>query len=257
VYQRSIGLSASSSLEPAVRAGAREDPSDAVGPRRPYTPRVSRLVELSHVIRDGLVTYPGLPPPRMSAHLSFEASRERYAPGTQFEIGRIEMVANTGTYVDAPSHRFAGGGDVASWPLEKLLDLPGLVVDLPAGRRALLAADLAPFEVAGRAVLVRTGWSRHFGTPEYGSGHPHLAAGAALALIERGAALLGIDSLNVDDTTDGRRPVHTELLGAGIPIVEHLRGLEDLPREGFRFFALPARVAGIGSFPVRAFAIVG
>jgi arylformamidase len=215
-----------------------------------------RFVELSHVVHDGLVTYPGMPAAKIGEYLTYEASRARYAPGTEFAIGRIEMVANTGTYVDAPSHRFAGGGDIAAWPLEKLADLPGVVIELPRDRKTLSAGDLGDRPLAGRAVLVRTGWSAHFGRPEYGLGHPHLGEEAARALVERGAALVGIDSLNIDDTTDGRRPVHTALLRAGIPIVEHLRGLEELPFDGFRFFALPPRVAGIGSFVVRAFAVL-
>jgi kynurenine formamidase len=215
-----------------------------------------RLIELNHIVRDGLVTYPGLPAPRIATHSSFDASRASYAPGTEFEIGRIEMVANTGTYIDAPAHRFREGVDVAGWPLEKLADLEGLVIDAPGERRELRAADLGDVDVRGKAVLLRTGWSVHFGTPKYASGHPFVSREAAQALVQRGAALVGIDSLNIDDTADGARPAHTLLLGAGIPIVEHLAGLEQLPQRGFRFFAAPVRVAGLGSFPVRAFASV-
>lgn len=214
----------------------------------------ARLVDLSHTVRDGLVTYPGLPAPRIRDHLSREDSRQHYAPGTEFHIARVEMVANTGTYVDAPSHRFAGAADLAALALGSLADLPGLVVDAPVGRRAVTAGDLPPGELGGRALLVRTGWSRHFGTPRYADGHPFLTADAAEALVARGAALVGIDSLNVDDTADGARPVHTRLLAAGIPVVEHLTNLEALPRDGFRFFAVPPKVAGVGTFPVRAFA---
>lgn len=213
-----------------------------------------RLVELNHVIRDGQLTYPGLPAPRIATHSSFAASRSNYAAGTEFEIARIEMVGNTGTYVDAPAHRFREGGDVSGWPLEKLADLEGLVIDASKARRELLAADLGDAELRGRAVLIRTGWSQHFGTPAYGAGHPFVTREAAQELVRRGAALVGIDSLNIDDMRDGERPAHTLLLGAAIPIVEHLTGLEQLPQRGFRFFAAPARVAGMGSFPVRAFA---
>jgi arylformamidase len=217
---------------------------------------VNRIVELSHAIRDGLVTYPGLPAPKLATHASYAEYHARLGGAAEFEIRRIEMVANTGTYVDAPSHRFRGEPDVAAIPLEKLADLPGIVIDLPRGEREFRVSELDGIDVAGRAVLVRTGWARHFGTPEYGDGHPYLSEDAALALIEGGAALVGIDSLNIDDTRDARRPVHTALLRDGVPIVEHLRGLEALPVSGFRFFAVPARVEGMGSFPVRAFAIL-
>jgi kynurenine formamidase len=215
-----------------------------------------RLIELNHIVRDGLVTYPGLPAPRIATHSSFDASRASYATGTEFEIARIEMVANTGTYIDAPAHRFRDGADVAGWPLEKLADLEGLVIDAPRERRDLRAADIGDLDVRGKAVLLRTGWSVHFGTAKYGSGHPFVSREAAQALAQRGAALVGIDSLNIDDTGDGARPAHTLLLGAAIPIVEHLTNLEQLPQRGFRFFAAPVRVAGLGSFPVRAFASV-
>lgn len=214
-----------------------------------------RLVELSHVVRDGLVTYPGLPAPVITDHLSREASRAVYAPGTEFHIARIEMVANTGTYVDAPSHRYADGADLADLPLERVADLPGVVVDVrgSAGRAVGAEAFLAD-DVAGRAVLVLTGWSRHFGTSAYASGHPFLTEAAARHLVEAGAALVGIDSLNIDDTTDARRPTHSTLLGAGIPVCEHLTNLDRLPTTGFRFSAAPVAVAGMGTFPVRAWA---
>lgn len=224
-------------------------------------PTARRLVDLSHVISDGLVTYPGLPAPIISDHLSREASRSRYAPGTEFQIGRIDMVANTGTYLDTPAHRFEGGHDLSGVDLARVADLPGLLV-LAAGRAAraidaeFVSTALARHEVKGAAVLVQTGWDRHFGTSAYGTGHPFLGADAAAWLVEAGAALVGIDSLNIDDTADGTRPVHTALLGAGIYVVEHLTGLAALPRTGFRFFAVPPRVAGMGTFPVRAFAVV-
>jgi kynurenine formamidase len=218
----------------------------------------ARLVDLSHAVEHGLVTYPGLPAPVISDHLTREASRERYAPGTEFQIGRIEMIANTGTYLDAPSHRFADGPDLAALPLESLADLPGVVVDVPAGARRIGPAALpAQRALRGCALLFRTGWSRHFGTPAYGEGHPFLSAELARELVRRAVALVGIDSLNVDDTEDAARPVHTALLAARIPVVEHLVNLEALPATGFRFFAVPVKVRGMGSFPVRAFARVG
>lgn len=216
----------------------------------------ARFLDLSHTVEHGLVTYPGLPAPVVSDHLGRAASREQYAEGTEFQIGRIEMVANTGTYVDAPFHRFADAADLADLSLESLADLPGVVVDVPAGARRIGPAALPQRELRGGAVLFRTGWSRHFGTPQYGEGHPFLSAELARELVRRAVALVGIDSLNVDDTEDGARPVHTALLAAGIPIVEHLAHLEQLPATGFRFFAVPVKVRGMGSFPVRAFAQV-
>lgn len=216
-----------------------------------------RLVELSHVIRAGMVTYPGLPGPEIRDHLSREASRAHYAPGCEFQIGRIEMVSNTGTYVDTPFHRYANGADLARVPLDRLVDLQGLVVRVePAAGRAIDRSTFAPLDVAGKAVLVHTGWDRHWGTEQYGRGHPFLTADAAAWLVVSGAALVGIDSLNIDDTGDGTRPVHSALLGAGIPVVEHLTGLEQLPLEGFRFHAPPPRVEGMGTFAIRAFAVV-
>jgi len=214
-----------------------------------------RLVDLSHRIHHGLVTYPGLPGPVIGDHLSRAASRARYAAGTEFQIARIEMVANTGTYVDAPSHRFEGRADVSELPLERVAGVDGVVVPPPPGR-AIGPEVLRDLDVRGKAVLFRTGWDRHFGTPAYGQGHPFLTRPTAEALRDRGATLAGIDSLNIDDIEDGARPAHTVLLGAGIPIVEHLANLAALPAAGFRFFAVPPRVAGMGSFPVRAFAVV-
>lgn len=208
---------------------------------------MTRLVDLSHSVANGTITYPGLPAPVIGEHLSRVASREKYAAGTTFQIGRVEMVANTGTYVDAPSHRWESGVDISGLPLDRIANVPGIVVD---------GTDLPSRDIRGCAVLFRTGWSRHFGTPQYGSGHPFLTSTTARALADGGAALVGIDSLNIDDTNDGARPVHTTLLEHGIPIVEHLTALDQLPPEGFRFFAVPAKFAGMGSFPVRAFAIL-
>jgi len=220
----------------------------------------SRVVDLSHVIRDGMVTFPGLPGPEVADHLSRADSRARYAPGTEFHIGRISMVVNTGTYLDTPFHRYAGGADLAGVPLDRLVDLDALVVRLPAGVRAADLARLAAHRVAGRAVLVHTGWDAHFGTDRYAADdHPYLSPDAAAWLAEQGAALVGIDSVSVDDIgpgSGGARPAHSSLLAAGIPIVEHLRGLDALPDTGFRFTAAPPMIAGLGSFPVRAYAIL-
>lgn len=214
-----------------------------------------RIVDLSHTIEAGMITYPGLPGPIVCDFLSRERSREVYAKGYEFQIGTIEMVGNTGTYLDTPFHRFADGEDLAAVGIERIADLDAITVDA-RGRTAIDSDVLASVSVAGRAVLLRTGWDAHWRTDAYLSGHPHLTAAAATHLVERGAALVGIDSLNIDDTATGERPVHTILLGAGIPIVEHLTGLGQLPASGVRFTATPPKVVGMGTFPVRAYAII-
>src|SRR5262245_59331598 len=215
------------------------------------------LIDVSHVVESGMVTYKGLHAPLVCDFLSREASRKVYAPGTEFHIGRIDMVANTGTYLDAPSHRFADGIDVSELPLERVANLPGLVVRIdPAAGRAVTRETFDGLDVRGKAVLVHTGWDAHWRTDRYFEGHPFLTAGAAAYLAEAGAVLVGIDSLNIDDTADMSRPVHTALLGAGIPVAEHLTGLAGLPDDDFRFFAVPVKVKGLGTFPVRAFALV-
>jgi len=210
------------------------------------------LIDLSHSFGHGSGAYPGLPQPVVRDHLSFEDSASYYAERTEFSIKAIEMIANTGTYLDTPAHRFREGFDLAGLPLAAIADVPGLVIDA-AGP----AIDIGPDEVQGMAVLFRTGWSRHWGTDSYaGGGHPHLTRQTAEALAADGAIVVGIDSVNIDDTSDGTRPAHTVLLEAGIPIVEHLTNLEALPIGGYRFFAVPPRFEGVGTFPVRAFAIV-
>jgi arylformamidase len=212
------------------------------------------FVDLSHIIRHGMTTYPGLPGPVICDFLSREAARARYGPGVEFQIGKIEMVANTGTYLDSPFHRYAGGKDLSQLPLESLAGLEGVVIRAPADGRAIDRDAFVGRELGGRAVLVRTGWDVHWGTPTYLDGNPFLTGEAAEYLVSEGAALVGIDSLNIDDTRDLARPVHSALLGAEIPIVEHLCNLGPLPEAGFRFSAVPAKVAGFGSWPVRAFA---
>ena len=228
------------------------------GPQAARAPGpVRRAVDLSHAIEDGMITYKGLPAPIICDHLSFEDSHAHYEAGTEFSIARIDMVANTGTYVDTPRHRYRDGDDLAAVELARLCDLPGLVVRVTgAAGRAIDWTAFAPVEVRGRAVLVHTGWDRHWRTDRYFEGHPHLTEAAARYLAEQGAALVGIDSLNIDDTSIRSRPVHSVLLGAGIPIVEHMTGLEALPQTGFRFWAAPPKVAGMGTFPVRAHAIL-
>jgi kynurenine formamidase len=203
-----------------------------------------------------MTTYPGLPGPVICDYLSRERSREMYAAGVEFQIGRIDMVANTGTYLDSPFHRYADGKDLAALSLESLANLDGVVVRAPMGLgRAVSPREFEGLELRGRAVLIHTGWDQHWGTEHYLSGNPFLTAETAELLVASGATLVGIDSLNIDDLGDRARPVHSILLGAEIPIVEHLRGLAQLPVEGFRFSAVPAKVAGFGTWPVRAFAI--
>ena len=213
-----------------------------------------RFVDVSHPIEAGMVTYEGFPAPVVAEFLSRDASRGKYAGGTTFSIGRVEMVANTGTYVDAPFHRFEKGQDVAGLPLERLADLDGVVIDASTAGRAVGPERFDEVDLTNRAVLVRTGWSRNWRTPEYFRDHPYLTRESAELLVRSAAALVGIDSLNIDDTEGGERPVHSALLRAGIPIVEHLTRLDALPVSGFRFFAVPVKVRGMGTFPVRAFA---
>jgi kynurenine formamidase len=215
---------------------------------------MARLIDLSHAIEHGMVTYPGLPGPVVSDFLGREASRGHYAGGTTFHIARLRLVGNTGTYLDAPFHRYAHGKDVGAMPLEILADLDGIVID---GAGPALDVDLfAGRDLAGKAVLVRTGWDAHWRTPRYAEGHPYLTRAAAEYLAGAGPALVGIDSLNIDDTSDGVRPAHTLLLAAGIPIVEHLCNLGALGTARFRFHCVPAPLRGVGSFPVRAYAVL-
>jgi kynurenine formamidase len=214
-----------------------------------------RVVDLSHPIEPGMTTYPGLPGPAISDFLSREESRGRYAAGTTFQIARVEMIANTGTYVDAPFHRFADGRDIGNLPLESLVDLEGIVFDKAAAR----AFDAPLFEgrrLEGKAVLLRSGWDSHWRTAGYGEGHPYVTRRAAEVLVAARPALVGIDSVNIDDMGDASRPAHTLLLAAGIPIVEHLTNLAELPASGFRFHCAVAPFHGVGSFPVRAYAVI-
>jgi arylformamidase len=218
--------------------------------------RAFELIDVCHTVEHGMITYKGLPAPVISDHLSREESRTRYAPGTEFHIGKIEMVANTGTYLDSPFHRYARGKDLASLDLYSVANLDGIVV------RRLDPSEITEdafrdIDVNGKAVLVHTGWDRYWRKEEYSSGnHPFLTEGAATYLAKNNAALVGIDSFNIDATRDGNRPAHSILLGNDIPIVEHLCGLGDLPDSGFKFFAVPVKVRHFGTFPVRAFAIV-
>ncbi|WP_237573036.1 cyclase family protein [Mycolicibacterium lacusdiani] len=223
----------------------------------PEQPR--RVVDLSHPIRAGLITYPGLPAPVIEPHLTRADSRRKYAPGTEFAMDVITMIGNTGTYLDSPFHRYADGRDLAGLDLESLVGLRAevfhLTEDCSAHRRGIGPDALAGRDVRGAAVLLHTGWDRHFGTPAYESGAPFLTADGSDYLVDAGAVLVGIDSLNIDDTeSGGERPAHTVLLGAGVHVVEHLTRLGDVPETGARFTAAPPAVEGFGTFPVRAFA---
>lgn len=214
-----------------------------------------RFIDVSHTVEHGMVTYKGLPAPMICDWLSREASRAKYAAGTEFHIGKIEMIANTGTYIDSPFHRYADGKDLSELPLESVADLDCVVVRVDRSQQRAIDQISADVErVRGRAVLFDTGWDRHWRTDNYFEGHPHLTERLAEWLVKAGVALVGIDSMNIDDTDSGERPVHSVLLGRDIPIVEHMRGLHEVPAEGGRFFGVP--VKAFGTFPIRAFVLI-
>ena len=216
----------------------------------------ARFVDLSHVIREGLVTYPGLPAPVFTSHFTREDSRAKYASGTEFAMDLITMIGNTGTYLDSPFHRYEGGTDLAGLELDTLVDQPAEVFHLrDATERGVPATVFLDRDLAGKAVLLDTGWDRHFGTPAYASGAPFLTADGADYLVSQGVTLVGIDSLNLDDTeSGGERPAHSVLLASGIHVVEHLTNLAQLPASGSFFSAVPPKVEAFGTFPVRAYA---
>jgi kynurenine formamidase len=233
--------------------GSRDVPAPAARPRR--------VLDLSHVVREGMTTYPGLPAPTISPYLTREASRGRYAPGTEFAMDVLTMIGNTGTYLDAPFHRYADGPDLAGLDLATLVDLPAETFHLTdawrADDRGIRPELLADRPLRGAAVLLHTGWDARFGRPEYGVGAPFLTEAAARFLVDQGVALVGIDSVNIDDIeTGGARPAHSVLLAAGVHVVEHLTGLDAVPASGARFTAAPPAVERFGTFPVRAFAVV-
>jgi arylformamidase len=259
LFVASLGLLMTESVElsnvevfPEPHKGNRGGPAER---RVGSDAAIGRLVELNHPVRVGMITYPGLPGPTITPHLTREDSRADYAPGTEFAIDRLTMVGNTATYLDAPYHRYADGADLSGVPLERTVDLPAVVVRVVgAAQRAIDVGALAALDVTGSAVLLHTGDAARFGAPDYTDRPYFLTRAAAAWLAEKGAALVGIDGPNVDDTADGERPAHTLLLAAGIPVVEHLTGLDQLPPTGARFTAVPLRVEGLGTIPVRAFA---
>jgi kynurenine formamidase len=214
-----------------------------------------RYIDLSHTIEQGMITYKGLPAPIVCDYLSREASKEFYEEGTEFFIGKIEMITNTGTYLDCPFHRFENGRDMAQLGLEELADLEAIVIRVPHSRKLdITEEDLRSHKVSGKAVLINTGWDEYWRTDQYYENHPFLTEGAATYLKAQKVKLVGIDSHNIDDTRTRRRPVHTVLLGSDILIVEHLCNLGALPDEMFHFSAVPPKFKGIGTFPVRAMA---
>jgi len=227
----------------------RRDDSQPTGERR--------IVDLSHPIEAGMVTYPGLPEPAIEPFLTRAASTAHYAPGVTFAIDVITLCGNTGTYVDSPFHRYEEGPDLAGLPLSRLVNVPAVRIEVTgATERAVDKAVFLPFDLAGRAVLIHTGHDHHWRTEAYGRDNPFLAEDAVDLLVAEGVALVGIDSLNIDDPADAARPAHSGLLAAGIPICEHLTNLGEVPVEGAWFSAIPAPVRGTGTFPVRAVASI-
>jgi kynurenine formamidase len=214
------------------------------------------LIDLSHVIEHGMITYKGIPAPLICDFLSREASRKNYAPGTEFHIGKIEMAANTGTYLDSPFHRYADGNDLAALSLSQLANLDCVVARIEPGIQSISRLPFSERDVRDKAVLVQTNWDRHWRTDQYFENHPHLTGELAQWLVTAGARLVGIDSYNIDSVNTGERPVHSVLLRNDIPIVEHMTGLAAVPATGGRFFAVPPKVKNFGTFPVRAFVVV-
>lgn len=218
---------------------------------------MSQMIDVSHNVEHGMVTYKGLPAPVISDFLSREASRKHYGSGTEFHIARIDMIANTGTYLDSPFHRYADGRDLSELPLASLANLDGITIrSTDASTRAIGSSVFDGLDLTGKAVLINTGWAKNWRTDAYFENHPFVTADAAARLVEARVALVGIDSYNIDDTADLMRPAHSILLRSGIPIVEHMCNLESLPDSGYRFFAVPVKVKSFGTFPVRAFGII-
>lgn len=224
--------------------------------RKPVNaPQPAGMIDLSHTIFQGLVTYKGLPAPIICDYLGREQSKQFYEEGTSFQIGKIEMVTNTGTYIDCPFHRYEHGRDLSEVALEAFANLDAITINAENATE-IGKAYFTGREIRNRAVLVYTGWARHWNTAAYFEGHPYLTGEAAAYLQECGVKLVGIDSHNIDDTRGKARPVHSTLLGAGILIAEHLCNLHLLPESGFSFSAVPPKIKGAGTFPVRAYATI-
>lgn len=215
---------------------------------------MERFVELSHVLEDGMVAYPGLPRPSIGAFLDHNASRSQYADKAEFYLGKVDMVCNVGTYLDSPFHRHSGAADLSQIPLEMVAGLPGIVLDVGVPVNRSIAIDASEAELHGRAVLIQTGWDQRWGTERYWGLGPYRSEQSVDLLLRSKATLVGVDFWNVDNTEDPSRPAHTRLLASNILIVEHLCNLSALPRMGFRFYAVPLRIVHGASFPVRAFA---
>jgi kynurenine formamidase len=258
LFVRHLGLAMVDSVTIGGLEIIEEPHKGSRGIEKPAADAPGRIVDLSHVIHEGLITYPGLPAPVFTPFLTREDSRAKYAAGTEFAMDVITMIGNTGTYLDSPFHRYGDGADLAGLDLATLVDLPAEVFHLTdLATRGIPVGVFLDRDVRGRAVLLHTGWDRHFGTPEYLRGAPFLEPAAVEYLVEQGVTLVGIDSLNIDDTeSGGERPAHSGLLAAGIHVVEHLTRLGELPAHGARFTAAPPAVRGFGTFPVRAFATV-
>jgi arylformamidase len=258
LFVRHLGLAMVGSVELDALQIVEETHKGSRGVEKPASDASQRIVDLSHVIHEGLVTYPGLPAPEFTSFLTREDSRAKYAPGTEFAMDLITMIGNTGTYLDSPFHRYGDGADLAGLDLGTLVDLPAEVFHLTdLTTRGIPAGVFLDRDLRGCAVLLHTGWDRHFGTPEYAHGSPFLEASAVEHLVAQGVTLVGIDALNIDDTeSGGERPAHSGLLAAGIHVVEHLTRLGELPARGARFTAAPPAVRGFGTFPVRAFAVI-
>jgi kynurenine formamidase len=215
---------------------------------------MKKFIELNHTLEDGMMTYPGLPRPKIGAFLDHAASRSRYENRAEFYLGKVEMVCNLGTYIDSRFHRYPEGEDLSQIPLERVAGVPGMVLDGPVSQNRSITLTADPLQFTARAVLIRTGWDERWGTERYWNPGPYLSEESIDLLIRSKATLVGVDFWNVDDTADPSRPVHTRLLAANILIIEHLCNLSALPRKGFRFYAVPLRIVRGASFPVRAFA---
>lgn len=217
-------------------------------------------IDLSHSIENGTVTYPGDPPALIELTLDRKLTSKLNGGGTTsgVEINTIKMVSTSGTYIDAPYHVFEDGKKIKDYPIEKLVNLPSIVVKIPENRNYFDVQDISGINVKGKAVLFFSGHDKFFMTPEYGKNAPYLTIELANILVEKGAIFVGIDSPLIDNMEKQSElgiPVHYKLLGADIPICEDLANLELLPTDGFTITALPAKVA-LESFPARVFATV-